>query len=264
VGGAVGLDPLTAFLIPVVIALAFTLLARRFPARRSGESAPARAPAKTFRIGFGAAYFGLWLLTSGAAAWVLLRAAAWLGPHQQPEDIALFRSPYLLWLLVAMAPTLVGVGFLVEGVARRYWPAEFEAYQVEESRRTGVDWKRLEKRLEKPIVVGVLILDFVLFLFALDFWSRFGHDRLVVSRFWSFGSTVHLYRDLDAIALYRDVDTRSGRRRQPSLVLKFRDGFVWDSRYSPVMSEKEAVLRRVGASVGRAAGHSIREEFVRP
>src|SRR5207247_5591089 len=85
-GGAVGLDPLTAFLIPVVIALAFTLLARRFPARRSGESAPARAPAKTFRIGFGAAYFGLWLLTSGAAAWVLLRAAAWLGPHQQPED----------------------------------------------------------------------------------------------------------------------------------------------------------------------------------
>lgn len=247
-------------IIPIAVASVFAILARFFPASsRAKSDRVQKKTSKMFQTIFGVSLFGLWLPITAGIAWLLHSIYQSLGPRLSPDDLVLFRCGYLEWLVSSMFLALLVCGWLLERIAKSYWPEEYAAYTAAYISQSEVDWKRIER----PVVVGTVSLSLLLALLMWDFGSRFTNDRLVANPFFGIGAEEHFYSDLEQITYYDSVRRPDGKDRfSPQLILHFRDGYSWESRWGPGIVTPD-VLQSLTAELSEISGVHVEKHKIK-
>lgn len=245
---------LTHALTAVALAVTYAILARAFPARpREARSAfDDRELERAYNRHSLTVVFA-----SAVAGYLVYAVLAWTGrivlAPREPGEV-LWSPSGVFWILPAIFLGLVSGALFVDGLLRSRDEALAEALQDFESRRHGVDFRRLER----PVIAFLLLASGAYVALMLGWSVRFRPEAIVEDPFLPGRALSHRYADVREVRLTPRRAGSDGARERLDLVVRFADGHELRSSSAP-SDERPDSLRRVAALVAARAGVPVAE-----
>ena len=174
---------------------------------------------------FGALFFILtWLWMVGLTDLAEVRLS-----RLPPAAFRLHPEGWTFWIAPSIFLGLVSAGVLAYVLARIWF---WRYPQEQRIGRLGV----VQMVVTLIVLVGYVVL-------AMDWYSQFEEDRIVISPFWTLGEEIHAYQDVDKIIRTSHLRTLGGDEVQRTrYFLVFADGRSWNADdYPPVGSSADAI-----------------------
>jgi len=245
---------LTHALTAVALAVTFAILARAFPARpREAQSAfDVRELERVYNRHSLTVVFAS--VVAGYVVWVVL---AWIGrivlAPREPGEV-LWSPSGVFWILPSVFLGLIAGALFVDGLLRSRDEALAEALQDFESRRHGVDFRRLER----PLIALLLLASGAYVALMLGWSVRFRPEAIVEDPFLPGRVLSHRYTDVREVRLTPRKAGGVGARERLDLAIRFADGHELRSGSAP-SDEAPDSLRRVATLVASRAGVPVSE-----